>query len=366
MVDKIQSISSSYRNSPKVFQSIQLLRFEAALLVVLTHVFDRLTRHGVFSQETGSWLGHVGVSAFFVISGFIISTTINDAPQGLVQSGRFFWRRFTRIAPTYYILTIFLMLKQFFVDSRLETVQAVILSLLFIPYRNDAGIMQPIYGLGWSLNMEMYFYLIVAISMIIPVNREVTIIALVATPSLLLALLPDRQGAVWDALGFFGQPSIWFFISGILISRLRMLGRGRLSVSTALVASTALLTSAAIAILMDARLWIVGVIAAILIASLEILKNPETSFQKIGIYLGDASYSIYLTHSFVLGPLFAVWMILFQPNFVTLTLLLITSVVASACVGSLFNTFIERPIGSLLKKSAPRSYTVSPVRVERS
>ena len=48
------------------------------------------------------WVGAAGVDVFFVISGFIIWTV---AARGESQPGPFLWRRFTRVAPAYWLVT---------------------------------------------------------------------------------------------------------------------------------------------------------------------------------------------------------------------------------------------------------------------
>ena len=51
---------------------------------------------------TGFWIGEAGVDVFFVISGFIIWTVAGD---GQLTPGQFLWRRFTRVAPSYWLAT---------------------------------------------------------------------------------------------------------------------------------------------------------------------------------------------------------------------------------------------------------------------
>ncbi|KAA5609783.1 acyltransferase [Rhodovastum atsumiense] len=73
------------------FQSIQMLRAIAAILVVLVHV-------NPFGYSFVA--GHIGVDIFFVISCFIIGTT------GINQSRiNFFAKRLIRIVPLYWAVT---------------------------------------------------------------------------------------------------------------------------------------------------------------------------------------------------------------------------------------------------------------------
>jgi exopolysaccharide production protein ExoZ len=83
----------------------------------------------------------------------------------------FFINRFQRIWPLYAFITfllcivnLLLFLKNGVVPFDFQLNRLA--SFLFIPSFNDKGLLQPILGVGWTLNYEMYFYLIFSISMI--------------------------------------------------------------------------------------------------------------------------------------------------------------------------------------------------------
>lgn len=86
------------------YDSIQALRFIAALLVVVTHstfyAADRL------DPDFFVWKGGtVGVDIFFVISGFVMMITASPF-QRIPGGWRYFaMRRITRIVPMYWIAT---------------------------------------------------------------------------------------------------------------------------------------------------------------------------------------------------------------------------------------------------------------------
>lgn len=142
--------------------SIQMLRGFAALFVVIFHFREILP----FGYE--SFLGHFvirgysGVDLFFVISGFIAFYTVNKMDSGESNSGLcYFIKRLAKIAPLYYIFTF--LSSGHTLESFIQTAK----SLAFIPIGLERE--GPIYGgarvgQGWTLNYEMYFYLIVAFS----------------------------------------------------------------------------------------------------------------------------------------------------------------------------------------------------------
>lgn len=131
--------------------SVQLLRAIAATAVVVFHI--PLFRNG-------SW----GVDIFFVISGFIMALVT-------AKSGRdFFAKRVFRVVPLYWLGTVgvfcIALLMPNLLDNTTADVTGLIKSLLFIPYQKGEYV-QPLLFLGWTLNFEMFFYLLFALSMAI-------------------------------------------------------------------------------------------------------------------------------------------------------------------------------------------------------
>src|SRR5262245_46005196 len=110
----------------KTLLSLQYLRAVAALGVVLFHAVER---RGV----TGFDAGQMGVDVFFVLSGlmmWLISERVARTP------GQFFIERLARIAPTYWLATVFvLVLWAVGIRQGLEQPEAwhTVKSFLFVP-----------------------------------------------------------------------------------------------------------------------------------------------------------------------------------------------------------------------------------------
>lgn len=168
--------------SDGLLANIQLLRGLAALAVVVYH-----TNFTIFG---GAHTEFQAVSVFFVISGFIMThLSRNDA-------GQFMVRRLTRVVPIYWVVTMgsFAWTNQGFSNPLyvvplwaqwsvsqpslilawiadhhgLGSVSAwsnLVKSLLFVPYINAAGDPHPILGVGWTLNLEMFFYVAFAVAL---------------------------------------------------------------------------------------------------------------------------------------------------------------------------------------------------------
>ena len=179
---------------PHEVKSIHYLRGLAALLVVFHHSIIQLAP--VRDHYAHVEFGQAGVDIFFVISGFVIY--LSNA-KGRLGSGEFLKRRIIRIVPLYWLATlavvaVAVVAPRFFATTTL-TAQDVAQSLLFVPAYSAAfpGQIWPVLVPGWSLNYEMFFYLVFAVGLL--VARERLLLFLVATLGILVVagLLLDPQ-----------------------------------------------------------------------------------------------------------------------------------------------------------------------------
>lgn len=135
---------------PKVrMDCIQILRAVAAIAVVTHHI-------PLF--ENGAW----GVDLFFVISGFIMCYVTEDSGK------RFLTKRIIRVVPLYWAGTLGIfgvaLVMPHLLDSTTANLVYLVKSLAFIPFQKGNDICPMLY-LGWTINYEMFFYLLFAISM---------------------------------------------------------------------------------------------------------------------------------------------------------------------------------------------------------
>jgi peptidoglycan/LPS O-acetylase OafA/YrhL len=118
------------------------------------------------------YFGNIGVDIFFLIIGFImIYVHGNDFQNNM--SIVFLKKRIVRVVPLYWFLTIFATLILYFTPSifgggKVFDLKHVISSFLFIPSKNSIGIAMPVIGPGWSLNYEIYFYIIFSLLLFFP------------------------------------------------------------------------------------------------------------------------------------------------------------------------------------------------------
>ncbi len=145
--------------------SIQYLRALAAILVVVQHANSGPIHLDIVSPGLATF----GVDLFFVISGYIMWTTTTETARTPPQ----FWlARIVRIVPLYWGFTTLYVAISILHPAALEhpstNLVFIVKSYAFVPAIHPVeGGISPIYSLGWTLNFEMFFYLIFGIALII-------------------------------------------------------------------------------------------------------------------------------------------------------------------------------------------------------
>jgi peptidoglycan/LPS O-acetylase OafA/YrhL len=294
---------------------LQALRAVAALMVAVHHgqaeAQTLAARFGLtFTPfEALPWMA--GVDIFFVISGFVMV----HASHGLfAQPGAarlFLARRIARIVPLYWAATTLFLLVMLAVPGLVNTggidAADIAASYLFWPNARPDGAIQPVYSLGWTLNYEMFFYVLFALALFLPLRRAVAAVVLGLAMLVALMATPWGQGAPVP-LRFWGSPIVleFAFGMGIALARhegIRFTGSFRLLLVAASVATLALDGFARAQTGLDALLYH-GLPAAGLVAAATLGVEPAGRAtgraEQWPSRLGDASYALYLLHPFAL------------------------------------------------------------------
>ncbi|WP_207534231.1 acyltransferase family protein [Desertivirga arenae] len=307
-------------------ESIQLLRAVAVILVAYVHIVDSSTfaspqQKNLFYLE--NW-GAIGLDLFFVISGFIMTViTPNYVNTGNWKD--FLLKRALRIIPIYWLLSIFSYVVSTARGSSFSF-EKIIKTVLFLPVFDTSEFVFPIIPVGWSLSLEMYFYLMIA-GLLIYANKNIyrnLLILLACLPVLGLFLKPEA--AVFK---FLFSPLLLEFgmgiISGLIFRRLTstvnsgnrlqmqalattltVLGMG-LMITTLFtgfsnVADATVVSENINKALLRALIW--GIPSALFLTGVVLLENLfHLSSPKLFVSLGDASYSCYLLHTTILIPI---------------------------------------------------------------
>ena len=180
---------------------LQIIRLFAASMIILYHT-GLVGSHGYF-----------GVQIFFVLSGFLAYITTRKP----VSAGRYLIRRLIRLVPLYWIFTAltFVLLTVRPGLSNMSDGEPLhfLLSLLFIPYRGNAGHILPILAVGWTMQYEICFTLLFTLSLLISHRFRGLICSL-----LLLALLAAGLWMKHDSLfiRFYTDRHLFDFLLGLL------------------------------------------------------------------------------------------------------------------------------------------------------
>lgn len=297
---------------------VQSLRGIAVLLVVLTHA------RYVF-LDTPTWAlandlffpGASGVDLFFIISGFIMVYTTRRSDGSPAYALEFLIKRFARIWPVYAVATLAWVLVAFEglgFFHKPHALHILALSLAFQPVDLNA----PLYfgmalPLGWTLNFEMYFYIVFAISLLFGRFRWgvlaawilATVIALpMATRGLTLDVLTNFHYSP-SYLNLVTNPIILEFLGGAAIGCLYMQSWFSLA-SRALCMHLVFLSLClfiwyaygGIGNFHGPTRW--GWALAFVVMSLALAsKTVEITPPSWLAWLGTISYSLYLTHTLV-------------------------------------------------------------------
>ena len=241
--------------------NIQFLRAFAAMSVVFYHTAFLLP--GNIHTE------FQGVPIFFVISGFIISQIASNNPI------EFFYHRLVRIVPIYWIATaggciywlasesqkqirilvgivLIYLAGKFFSMARnrfnivyeqrrllLRGVMALLIlasilapvyvwvrpshlkplfvlkSLLFIPALDANGDLHPVLGVGWTLNLEMFFYVVFAVALF--AGRQLSPI-LASLVLIVIRVLYVTGICTNKYFEFYSHPYVMLFILGAMLN----------------------------------------------------------------------------------------------------------------------------------------------------
>jgi peptidoglycan/LPS O-acetylase OafA/YrhL len=137
------------------------LRAVSIIMVLCTHfgVYDNWSHTGWVNSLTHSITGSVGVTVFFVISGFLITTLLLNEKQrkGKINYKNFIIRRFLRLLPTlllFYLVLLFLMYCGMLDIKPIAVLMSACYVYNYVP--------NPFYfselGHTWSLAVEEQFY----------------------------------------------------------------------------------------------------------------------------------------------------------------------------------------------------------------
>lgn len=343
------------------FQSLTGLRAYAALLVFGIHVANM----GVMDQDDDGNLlaaGMVGVSFFYILSGFLLAWTAQPGDR----AKQFYQRRFARVYPAYFVA--WALAAAWLVvsggDFGLKSFLPLTLMQSWIPVE---GAYFAVNSVFWSLSCEAFFYLM--FPLIFPTLRRLDgrgrLIAMGAVVAIVFGIAwavdPLIRGSVGHWFLYFFPPTRMLeFILGILVALHMKSGK---SLSVGVVPSIVLGIAAYVAAVYSAdsfmRVAVTLVPFALIVAAAAQadLRGTWSPFRdKVTVRLGAWSYAFYLLHTQVI----IIWAVLARrlfgyeveslSGFALVGNVALCLVLGTAAAAALYH-FVEHPLERKLRPS---------------
>lgn len=327
-------------------KKIQELRGLAALLVTITHLNHFL---GIYKSFNGS----IGVDIFFIISGFIMNHVIKNNNYTFKD---FLIKRFSRIYPLYFNVTIFVFSILFFVSPEKDLIFKFLRSILLIPFDNSIHWKDFLIVPGWSLFFEIIFYLVVSLGLLFSKRNILFVLFIWA---FLIALNYLFSSPL--ILNYFFSTIYLEFIFGYLLYEFFNLFKFKSNYFILILYATFVLlmfisTDENITINLPRdgilcfgkihyRFILWGIPSFIFVLSYLYFDKFESNHL---IKLGDLSYSLYLIQFFVIGAwskLFQIFQVdVYSMNIMTKTFAFLVVLVSILVFSKLSNKYLERKI----------------------
>lgn len=302
---------------------IQALRGIAALGVVVVH-----SRFILEGSPAGKAVADnvmlpmaMGVDLFFLISGFLMVLTTESFDGSRTYAWQFLAKRIARVWPIYALVSLVVIPLEHhglhgFREPQLWV--SLIEGVFFVPHDPVASPMyfNMLVDVAWTLCFEFYFYLVFAGSMLFGRYRYLAMAiwfgaTLVASPLLRGAhdiYAFSQPPVLWSRYANLAvNPIIWDFVFGMLaawVYKSRILVRSPAFIYVAMAVIVGGLavswTDLGMSNFHGPAGW--GTPLAVIFVGIVLLsKLGEIRVPSWSIWLGSASYSLYLTHLYVFG-----------------------------------------------------------------
>ena len=322
--------------------NIQLLRGVAALMVVVFHLVVKMQPYGFDGSQVSFLQG--GVDIFFVISGFIM---VHISRQRERSGGQFMSDRIIRIVPIYWLLTV---LAFFSAAGEPRPTSDLLRSLAFIP-SGSPPLFNPLIDGGWTLNLEMYFYVIFAASLVAAREEKQRFAIVVGILAAVVATSIWAPGRYWP---FYGNEIVFEFVIGMVLARsvdwLKSVGT---------VAAWGMVFAGALVMVLEpserlgSRLLSDGLPAGLIVAgAISLDAAGKRVAVPAALLLGSISYALYLSHVLVfeaVNDLFAPSKLGFGP--VMMAGFLVLTLMVAVLTAWLIHVALERSATRLLKRA---------------
>lgn len=361
------------------FKLIQVFRGIAAMLVIMHHLIANSTNHLDYVTYGNFFnFGFVGVDFFFVLSGFII--TYVHFPDLMESSenrlARFFKKRFIRIYPIYWVIAIVTVI--IYYKSTPIFMQQADLKIDFSSWRSVKFLFESflliynekirLVGVAWTLSYELLFYVIFGLGILLKFKAAKIIAFVWLLLILLFAFVFPADNEVYK---FIFNVIIIEFLAGCIVAylvRKKIYLSFKITLPLTIIVFFILRNSFhMVGLEFDRNIYNVTLMSLLfgLITYMAVRfdqLNSTFKFPFILILIGDASYSIYLSHNMFLSALTRIYAKINPAHMSTGYLALVCTIIfiITVFLGILVHLFIEKKLLNFLtNKFLAKKHTVA-------
>lgn len=332
---------------------IQFSRAIVPLFVILFHAKGFLVFYFHYNfLNLPSVIKSGGVYYFFALSGFMVYYLHEKDFGNINKFSSFLYNRFIRIYPLYWILTVAL-LTIYLVFPSLNNHSDVsflnmIRSFLLLPNPSE-----PILGVAWSLVYTVLFYLV--FSLLFIKNKVISVLLPIVWIVMSILFTINILSSDHYIIHYFFNSYNLIFVAGVLCGVIIKKVKISIFVSVCMIVvgfigfpfSWVNTQYQFVNLNFELSITISSILLILGFASTDLQKDVK--LPKIAKFLGEASFSIYLTHYYCMGAI-AVFLGYFSfihlPNPIIAVLLIVMSTLS----GCLVYLLLEKPINWKLKK----------------
>ena len=341
---------------------VQALRAIAAILVVIQHANGMMHYPRFFGSSPYSFveLGQFGVAAFFVISGFIVCVVSLDRDWRPKQSiDTFARKRFFRILPFMWVCVVGYNALTFVATGTVEWLPALRAIIIMVP-----GELKP--NVLWSIRHEIAFYVLFAVCVWYGRSRLIFLAPWFLLPLVVPLMIPVDDPTLNGTDTFF-KMLLWIygqgsntganlqFGAGVVLALIWLRGSGAIKpwlsspLLILLVASIAAVSIVEwLALPNGIAKSVVWTALAMLVVYIAIIGryDSDSIVTRMCLGLGNASFSLYLTHISVL--LIALELVSRLKLRFNETLFLVVVTFAAVAVSIIVHRVVEKPLIRIL------------------
>ena len=335
--------------------SLQIVRAVAMLLVLFAHIdiFSNAVLESPFLFGIFRLGGGAGVDLFFVLSGFIITFIHGQEIGKKYKSIPYLIKRFTRIYPTYWmvnmiIIPLHFVFPQFGIGDETNP-HKIFYSLLLLP-----DLHAPIIHASWSLSNEVYFYLMFGLLIFIGFKKILPLLIIILIGTFIESFFSLGGIDIFSDPGLkliFSYYNIEFLLGCLgayLVTKHRITQRKILLITGITFFLLAVIYEKMWGDVERFRVYVYGIPSFFIITALssyelnKFLQIPNKLLPKLLIFLGDASFSIYIVHQLLISGIGRTLLASGFTERFGIFITLITITVSTLAIGCIFHLKVEK------------------------